>query len=635
MIEKSCKKDIKIFVSNRIDKTSVQFDNNLFFPVRCGAIYDNQYVGSMAGDNIGDNISEKRFSYCELTVQYWAWKNIHADYYGLCHYRRYLSFSENDYSIGNSEHNNGCIDEAYLCSEAQNKYKLLEDEMRRQIESNDVIAMQPIKLKGISNYEAMRRSPDYHNIHDVDLMMSIIKDKYPHMVEAMNYYMYKCKYSWLYNCYIMRKEIFFEYNEFLFGVLNEVEKIIHNDNYSQQMYRTPGTLGERLWGIFLIYLEKQKKYKIKYNKLIFFENTNDEENVLPYFEENNIAIASNFNNNYVPQFSVFLESMIDNASEKNNYDIVILNQDISQDNKKILLSQVEDESNFNIRFVDSYRYIHDINIKVDNPNYSTDLFVRVLIPYILPNYEKILVVDADMICKEDIAQLYLEDVNDYIAGAVQDTVYMGYCNGMVKGTKKYTKEILQLDDPYTYCNTGTLLLNAKRFREKYDLKELKIAIGESKYKIYEQDMLNYLIRKEVKYLDPKWNVYTYTSDFIKECINCAPFDKKELYMEARKNPGIIHYAAHPKPWQECNSDMYQEFWFYARKSPFYELIISTMIRYISWIQCGHFNMLNKRRKQIIKNSYYRKFIEIREEKGVILAIKYCFDWAISKVGGGK
>ncbi len=88
------KPDIKIFVSHRIDLDSETIDNPLYIPVRCGAVYDERENVDMLGDDTGDNISEKRNSFCELTVLYWAWKNVKADYYGLCQDCRYLVFTD-------------------------------------------------------------------------------------------------------------------------------------------------------------------------------------------------------------------------------------------------------------------------------------------------------------------------------------------------------------------------------------------------------------------------------------------------------------------------------------------------------------------------------------------------------------
>lgn len=83
---------IKIFVSHRIDVCSSSIDNEIFKPVRCGAIFDKRNINSIQGDDTGENISSKRMSFNELTVLYWAWKNWgqlgKPDYIGLCHYQR-------------------------------------------------------------------------------------------------------------------------------------------------------------------------------------------------------------------------------------------------------------------------------------------------------------------------------------------------------------------------------------------------------------------------------------------------------------------------------------------------------------------------------------------------------------------
>ena len=61
-------------------------------PIQVGTAFSDVSL-DMLHDDIGANISEKNRSYCELTAQYWAWKNDNdADYYGFWHYRRYMSF---------------------------------------------------------------------------------------------------------------------------------------------------------------------------------------------------------------------------------------------------------------------------------------------------------------------------------------------------------------------------------------------------------------------------------------------------------------------------------------------------------------------------------------------------------------
>ena len=86
---------IKIFVTHTPNKVSEKIKLPVFEHVLAGADYQ---IGEseLVRDNTGDNISVKNKSYCELTTQYWAWKNTDYDYYGFCHYRRYFSFSDKE-----------------------------------------------------------------------------------------------------------------------------------------------------------------------------------------------------------------------------------------------------------------------------------------------------------------------------------------------------------------------------------------------------------------------------------------------------------------------------------------------------------------------------------------------------------
>ncbi len=80
--------DIKLFVCcHRPEKVP---KHPLLYPIQVGAALSEVRFPEFLYDDTGENISEKNRSYCELTAQYWAWKNVRADYYGFFHYRRYL-----------------------------------------------------------------------------------------------------------------------------------------------------------------------------------------------------------------------------------------------------------------------------------------------------------------------------------------------------------------------------------------------------------------------------------------------------------------------------------------------------------------------------------------------------------------
>ena len=70
---------------------------------------DNEIDG-----NPCDNISFKNKSYSEMTIVYWAWKNLKklypdVKYIGLCHYRRFFAFNDGRLFITDMEASSSSI----------------------------------------------------------------------------------------------------------------------------------------------------------------------------------------------------------------------------------------------------------------------------------------------------------------------------------------------------------------------------------------------------------------------------------------------------------------------------------------------------------------------------------------------
>lgn len=270
--------NIQIFVSHRIDIESELIDNPIYVPVRCGAVFDQQNTMHILGDDTGENISERRMSFCEFTVQYWAWKNIDADYYGLCHYRRYLSFSEKHFKT--DEYN--MVHESNLTPFTKKKYALLDKmHMEKVIEQYDIITSEyapvsriPFHKQRLKNVRGVWEDQNgiFFEKSSVELLFRLIDAMKPEFsVSAREYFDGNLHRG--FNCFILKKELFYRLCEFQFPIIFEIERRLDTTGYTQTMMRTPAFMGEILYGIFMYHVTTKEDWKVKELQLVFFSNT--------------------------------------------------------------------------------------------------------------------------------------------------------------------------------------------------------------------------------------------------------------------------------------------------------------------------------------------------------------------------
>ena len=92
-----------------------------------------------------------------------------------------------------------------------------------------------------------------HNKNDLALTEQIVAELYPEYSEAFCKVMGRTKLH-IFNMFVMKKEKFDEYCQWLFTILFELEKRIDISNYNQYESRVFGFISERL---FNVWLEKQ------------------------------------------------------------------------------------------------------------------------------------------------------------------------------------------------------------------------------------------------------------------------------------------------------------------------------------------------------------------------------------------
>ena len=158
--------------------------------------------------------------------------------------------------------------------------------------------------------------------------------------------------------------------------------------------------------------------------------------------------------------------------------------------------------------------------------FGMEAYSRLFCAFKLPeDMERILYLDADMICTGDIEELYNLDFDDKIWVAAPD-------NGIQE--KDLNRLGLPLD--YKYINSGMLLINLKKLRANYTERFIVEKIRENKdILIYpDQDFVNKIFKDEIKVVSTKYNLIA----------------KDVRYKDLDEKPLIIHYAGSTKPWHD-------------------------------------------------------------------------------------
>lgn len=256
-----------------------------------------------------------------------------------------------------------------------------------------------------------------------------------------------------------------------------------------------------------------------------------------------VNIAFCINEKYVEQLIVVLWSIMKNLTTGRNVNVWIVSSDMSDASKNYLRKLRLGFKNLHLSFLDiDAKELTQLPRTIDY--ISTETYYRYLLPNLLPNIDKILYMDADIVVNGDISPLYDTDLaNCYIAGAADS--YIAAINH---------KPQIGLDNSELYVNAGVLLMNLKQMRTDNIPQKLidttKNMAGKVKYQ--DQDIINIVCRGKILEFD---SIYNYTSHNI--------LKEKSKY----KHAVVIHYTGKNKPWLSDSNNPMRHLWRrYAKKA---------------------------------------------------------------------
>lgn len=254
-----------------------------------------------------------------------------------------------------------------------------------------------------------------------------------------------------------------------------------------------------------------------------------------FMEKINVGIACD--DNYSQYAGVVIASILDNADKNSELCFYILDGGISEENKNKIIS-LKSIKECDINFVQIDEGMFEEYKKIKTHAYiSIATYYRLKLATLLPDIEKIIYFDCDMVVNRDLTELYNVDFGENIVAGVKDLNFR-----MLRKNPSYT-------------NAGMLVMNLKKIREQ-DIEAEFLEYTKAHIdtiKMGDQEIINEVLKGKIKILPDKWNVQT------------SNFTNRSTYTN---DPWIIHYVGKQKPWKFGNWNYHIEYYYkYLRLTP--------------------------------------------------------------------
>lgn len=268
-----------------------------------------------------------------------------------------------------------------------------------------------------------------------------------------------------------------------------------------------------------------------------------------------VSIVYASSNAYLAVLSVAIQSLLDHCSPDRQYDVLVLSNELEKADQKNLVDLTVCSPNITIRVFNPRTTV--LELKKSYIGDQPWAYYRLALPWILTEYNKILCLGADTIVRCDPAEIYDYQISErnYVAGFLIDE------SEVFTETKSYGR---RKDETISYLDTDFCVFQLDRMRENLSMKSLLLSGYPRNYWHIDRSALSVILEGHIDLLDDSWNVRTsmYQTKW-----------KRLGRTAALQNAKIIHFLGASKPWCEPRMFLAEDWWYFARKSDYYEELL--------------------------------------------------------------
>lgn len=349
----------------------------------------------------------------------------------------------------------------------------------------------------------------------------------------------------------------------------------------------------------------------------------------PMFSERSVAVASAVSEEYFPYFCVTLQSIIETSNAQNNYDIIVLGDNLSDQSKAGARRLIKNKMNFALRFIEISAFLSQYDLPVEE-QYKPIIYARLTLPDLMQNYDRVVYIDADVVLMTDIAELYHTELGNNYLVAVRDTGMLAWYHTPGNPEKDYIENTLKLKHPEQYFNSGVIVFNISVFHQAFSTEFLFEYATSRFWKWRDQDVFMTLCDGRIGHVGQEWNVLVpYFRDELKMLDDGGLTKLKKKYQKALKAPKLIHYIGSGFLSLSPRPALSEHFWKYAQNTPFYDEIMRRALALTARNNITHVYVENQNYVSDYKEAVLQQFKQ--GDIGFRYIIKYAKEWWQYKV----